>query len=203
MGFLTDIGAGALIPVTGGASWLIRNKMNPNQGPAYSPAQRTPWTAKDITVDPSLDAAFGNVGTNAQNAIGKNYTNLASRQATEGAVRGQAPGSNSYGTQRLGTQQGLDIGGLRSALGGEIGNTAYENMKQTRDYGQNAQLAQETAALNKPDILSQIFSSVGAVGKPVATYAGMGGFKSRRAAYDPYANNWAEPAATMDGSTYY
>lgn len=143
--------------------------------------------ASDVKVPQDLTSSLSGIGNQGTAGINSIYSGLKQRQAQEGMVRGQRPGANSYGPQRLGIQKGLDQGSLEAALGGVLGDTGYQNTLAERDYNQQRQLAEEAAALNKPSLLEQIFQGIGAIGKPVATYAGMGGFRTRPPV-DPFAN---------------
>lgn len=130
-----------------------------------------PMYAQDVKIDPTLSGALSGVGSpgyNAYNQIGSNY----------GAARkklGSAAAPGSYADQRLSATQGLDVGNLETALAGGLGDTAYKNKLSERGYNQNVGLANEIGSLNKPDLLQQIFGGIGAVGGPLATYAGMKG----------------------------
>jgi hypothetical protein len=177
MGLLNNIGRGASAWATAGLSELGRKDpfgLGGGTGVPGAPP-RPPLTAAGIQIPSDLTAAFGNIGQNAQQGIQSNYTNLNQQRVGEAGALGRPAASNSYTPQRMGVQQGLDVGNLEGALGGVEGNTAYENAIQNRGYNQNLSLAQETAALNKPSLLDQIFQGVGAVGRPMATYAGMKG----------------------------
>jgi hypothetical protein len=193
MGFLDDVGRGAVGFSTGGFSELGRkNPFGLGSSPdSTNPAPWNPLTAKNINISPDLKATLGGIGTSAYNNIGANYGGAATKMAGDTAARGLAPGSNSYGAERLGATKALDTGNLESALGGQMGQTAYSNALANRDYGQQMTLADQIAALNRPSTLSQIFSGIGAVGKPVAQYAGMGGFK-----------NWGSPPTDPMAGVY-
>lgn len=154
---------------------LAMNNFGQPESNVPGPAPWNPITAKNTAIPAGLLAAFGNVGAKAKENIGGNYDALAKRNQAEAGARGLGAGSNSYAAERLPAQQALDIGGLESALGGDVGRLAYENRLQERDYGQNLSLADEIAALNRPSTLEEIFGGAGAVGKPVATYYGMRG----------------------------
>lgn len=134
-----------------------------------------PLLASDVKLPNDLGSVFSGIGTNASNNISNNY-NLARQKAASDATAQGFRGPLDYTTQRLGTTQGLDIGNLSSGLAGGLGDTAYKDTLSQRDYNQKMQLAEEAARLNKPSLLEQVFSGIGAVGKPIATYAGMGGF---------------------------
>lgn len=132
--------------------------------------------ASDVQIPTSLSSQLGGIGTNAYNTIGASY-NTAKKQIGQGASAfggntTKATGPASYAGQQFGTQQGLATGNLEAALGSGLGNTSYQNQLQQRDFGQNEQLAEQAAALNKPDMLSQILSGLGGVGKTVGAYYG-------------------------------
>lgn len=144
--------------------------------PGWTP--KKPKTAGDIGISSGLTDAFGNVGTTAQTNIGDQYGSLKQRYSSDarGIPQGtQSLGPNSYGGQRFATQQGLDVGNLHAALGGQIGNASYQDALNQRDYEQRRQLAEETAALNKPSLLEEMFKGVGAVGKTAGAAYGMYG----------------------------
>lgn len=177
MGFLGRAIGTALMP---GIGTVIGNQFDQeNGGGASGPAPWNPITAKNTTISPDLAATMGTIGTTAYNNIGSNYAGAKTKLANDAAARGmsatRAVAPNSYAGQRLGTTQGLDVGNLESSIGGQIGSTAYQNALQNRDYQQQSSLAQQIADLNRPSKLQQIFQGIGAVGKPVATYAGMAG----------------------------
>lgn len=135
-----------------------------------------PLTASGVKLPGGdLGDVFSGIGTQAYNNINNNY-NVARQKAAGDAPAQGFRGPLDYTTQRLGTTQGLDVGNLESGMGGQLGQTAYNDTLSQRDYNQKMQLAEEAARLNKPSLLEQVFSGIGAVGKPVATYAGMGGF---------------------------
>lgn len=195
MGFLDNVGRGALGWSTGGLSELGRK--DPfglgSSGGVAGPAPWNPLTAKNTNISPDLKATLGGIGTDAYNTIGSNYGAAGDQMAKEAAVRGQPPPSaGSYGTQRLAATKALDTGNLESAIGGQMGSTAYNNALKNREYGQNLTLADQIAALNRPSTLQQIFQGIGSVGKPLATYAGMGGF-SRGGGGSPSAPGPAFP----------
>lgn len=177
MGFL---GRGIGTALLGPAGYVIGNQFDQeNGGGASGPAPWNPITAKNTTISPALAATMGSIGTTAYKNIGSNYAGAKTKLANDATARGmsgsKATAPNSYAGQRLATTQGLDTGNLESALGGQIGSTAYQDTLQNRDYQQQSSLAQQIADLNRPSKLQQIFQGIGAVGKPVATYAGMAG----------------------------
>lgn len=143
-----------------------------------------PLYASDVKIPADLSGAISGVGSpgyNAYNQINSNYGAARKKLKTDTSVRGMAgdptANPNSYESQRLAATQGLDIGSLESALGGGLGDTAYKNRLGEREYDQNTQLADEIGALNKPDLLQQIFGGIGAVGGPIATYYGLRGLR--------------------------
>lgn len=121
----------------------------------------------------------GSPGYNAYNTIGSNYAAAKNKLMGDAAARGMNPAGvvspDSYGGQRMAAVQGLDVGNLESALGGGLGNTAYQNTLAQRDFGQQSQLAQEIARLNKPDLLQQILGGIGSVGGTAAQIYGAWG----------------------------
>lgn len=175
MGLFNNIGRGALGWSTGGLSELGR-KDPFGMGGGNRNSSPTPWkpiTAKGTSISPDLAAALGGAGAVASTKIRSNYADANKKQAMGAKALGKRTGSNSYGAERMATTQGLDQGNLEAALGGQLGSTAYENALQDRDYDQNLGLVDQIAALNRPDMLEQIFSGIGAVGTPVADYMGM------------------------------
>jgi hypothetical protein len=135
-----------------------------------------PLTASGVALPPDLSSVFGGIGTGTYNQIGQNYGGALSKATGDASAQGFSGGPTDYTKQRLNTTQGLDIGNLATGLGNSLGNTSYNNALQQRDFTQNEALARQVASLNRPDLLQQIMMGVGAVGKPLATYAGMGGF---------------------------
>lgn len=131
--------------------------------------------AGDVTIPNDLTQTMSGIGTNATNAIKSNYSRLKGRQQAESTVRGMPVNGNSYAPERMGVQQGLDIGALGSSLSGSLGDTAYKDTLAQREYGQNLDLADQIASLNKPSTLQEIFSGIGSVGKTGAAYYGMKG----------------------------
>jgi hypothetical protein len=151
--------------------------------------------ASDVRVPADLSGSLsgtGSPGFNAYNAINSNYVNAKKQFGADAQARGMngasSVGPNSYAGNRFGTMQGLDVGNLESALGGELGNTAYGNTLQQRDFGQQEQIASEIAALNKPDLLQSILGGIGNVGGTAAQIYGMYGRNARPSTTDPLAN---------------
>lgn len=133
--------------------------------------------AGGVKMPQDLTDALSGIGAGGTAGINNIYSQAKQRQAQEGALK--VPGNaNSYGPQRMGVQQGLDQGGLEAALGGVLGDTGYKDTLQEREFGQNKQLAEETAALNKPSLLQEILQGIGGVGKTAGTYYGMKGMNS-------------------------
>jgi hypothetical protein len=150
--------------------------------------------ASGIGIPQDLSSAISGPGGTAYNKIKQNYGQAQGQFASDALARGQkagvATGPNSYAGQQFPIKQNLDIGNLESALGGGLGNTAYSNALQEREFGQNQQLAEQAAALNKPDLLQQILQGIGGVGKTAATYYGMKG-RGGSGGYsggDPFSN---------------
>jgi hypothetical protein len=151
--------------------------------------------ASGVAIPQSLSATLGGAngaGTNAYNKINQNYGTAKSQFASDAQARGMngtaAVSPNSYGGSQFSTKQGLDVGNLESALGGGLGDTAYQDTLAQRDFGQQQQLAEETAALNKPDLLQQILGGVGAVGGTAANiYGAYGKNRTPSTGSDPFA----------------
>lgn len=149
--------------------------------------------AGNVNIDPTLSGALSGSngpGAVAYNKIKKNYSNASDQFGADASVRGMnakaATGPGSYAGSQFGIKQGLDVGNLEAALGGGLGETAYKDTLAKRDFGQQEQIANETAALNKPDLLQQILGGVGAVG---GTAAGIyGAFGRNRKPVDPMAD---------------
>lgn len=131
--------------------------------------------AGGVSMPKDLTDALAGVGAGGTAGINNIYSQAKQRQMQEGQVLGRRGNANSYGSQRLGVQQGLDQGNLEANIGGILGDTGYKNKLAEREYEQNRQLAEEAGRLNKPSLLQQIMQGIGSVGKPVATYYGMGG----------------------------
>lgn len=138
--------------------------------------------ASGVQINPTLSGAIsgqGSPGYNAYNTINKNYAGAQQGLANDAAARGMNPagsvGPNSYAGNRFATTQGLDTGNLESALGGGLGNTAYQNALAQRDYTQNVGLANEVGALNKPNLLQQVLGGIGNVGGTAAQVYGAWG----------------------------
>lgn len=135
--------------------------------------------ASGVTIPSDLSGALSGVGTPSYNTIGANYAaakgKLARGATTMGMNGAAAAGPNSYAGNQLNMAQGRDVGNLESALGGGLGNTAYQNTLQQRDFTQNEDLARQVADLNKPDLLQQILSGVGNVGGTAARIYGAWG----------------------------
>ena len=150
-------------------------------------------TAQNIGIDPTLKGILsgpGSPGYTAQNNITNNYKSALGTIGSDASARGMngaaAMGPNSYAGQQSGIQQNLATGNLESALGSGLGNTAYNDALQNRDFQQNVNLAKQVAALNKPDLLQQILSGVGNVGGTAASIYGAWG-KNASKATDPMA----------------
>lgn len=139
--------------------------------------------ASGVGIPSNLDVSLRGIGKAGAQGIQDAYAPLAARQQAEAGVRGLRPGTNSYGPQRLGVQQGLDTSSMQAAFNNQLGDTAYKNQLAERDYGQQRQLAEETASLNKPSILEQILSGIGSAGKVAGTYYGMKGKSAPGAGY--------------------
>lgn len=122
-----------------------------------------------------LADALSGIGAKGTAGINDIYSQAKTRRSGEQQMLGMAPGSDSYGAERMPISQKLSQGSLESSLGGVLGNTGYQDALSQRDYEQKRQLAEETASLNKPSLLDQIFQGVGAIGKPLAGYYGMKG----------------------------
>lgn len=132
--------------------------------------------AGGVALPPDLKQALSGVGAGGTSGINDIYAKQKQRMDQEAATK--VPGNvNSYGPQRMATQQGLDQGNLEAALGGTLGDTGYNNALQEREFGQNEALARQIGSLNKPDLLQQILSGIGNVGSPIATYYGLKGNK--------------------------
>lgn len=140
-----------------------------------------PMYASDVKIAPDLSSAIGGIGKNAYGAINSNYDAAKQKMLQDANARGMAPGGpNSYGSQRMATSQGLDVGGLESAIGGGLGDTSYKDKLAQREFEQNKSLAEEAASLNKPGLLEQILGGIGQVGGPMAqAYGAWGGRKTQ------------------------
>lgn len=152
--------------------------------------------AGDVALPQDLMSTFRGIGNDAKKANTVNNAGLKKRFTTDAR-----PNKGGYFDERQGIQQGFDTANLESSLGGALGETAYKNKLGTRGYDENSALADQIGALNKPNLLQQIFQGVGAVGKPLSMYYGMSGMRGNRSpgaypstamrydtAYDPYAD---------------
>jgi hypothetical protein len=135
--------------------------------------------ASGVTIDPTLSGTLsgpGSPGYNAYNKIKQNYAGAQGQFGADASARGMnagaATGPGSYAGSRFGTQQGLDVGNLESALGGGLGDTAYNNALKQREFEQNAKLAQQAADLNKPDTLEEALMATHAFGNLLSAYKG-------------------------------
>lgn len=118
--------------------------------------------ASDVALPPDLLSSLSGFGSNAYNAINNNYNAASQKQAQDQSVKGYAsPGGNSYGAERLAATKGLDIGNLEAGLGGGLGNTAYTNAIQQRNFGQQKQIADLIGGAMAPTTLQQIFAGIG------------------------------------------
>lgn len=129
--------------------------------------------ASGVGISPDLSGALSSFGGNPQyNQINANYAQAKKQAENTNAVNGlPPPGPNSYSTQRLNTQQGLDTGNLEASIGAGLGNTAYQNQLAQRDYGQQEAIANQVGAAAAPATLQEIFSGIGAGTKAVGQVA--------------------------------
>lgn len=145
--------------------------------------------ASDVKIPDALSGAISSTGTNAYNTIASNYGKAKGQFGQDATARGMngnaATGPGSYAGNRFATTQGLDVGNLESVLGGGLGNTAYNDTLAQRDFQQQEQLAEEAAALNKPDLLQQILGGIGNVGGTAAQIYGMYGKNAKPKVADP------------------
>ena len=141
-----------------------------------------PLYASGVTLPADLSQSLSGIGANAYNQIGSNYGAAKTKLQNDATARGMngatVAGPGSYAGTRLAATQGLDTGNLESALGGGLGNTAYQNQLQQRGFQQNEDLARQVAAMNKPDLLQQILGGAGAVGGTAAKIYGAWGANS-------------------------
>lgn len=124
--------------------------------------------ASGVGLPPDLASTLSTIGQGASGQIGQNYRNAQQQNNQQRNIAG-LPGPSNYGTQRLGTQQGLDVGNLEATLGGGLGNTAYNNQLQQRDFNQSMDIANQIGNALRPNTLEQVLSGIGG-----ATKAGMG-----------------------------
>ena len=118
--------------------------------------------ASGVGLPPDLAQTLSTIGTAASGQIGANYKQAGQQQANDAAIRGlPPPNAGSYGTQRLGQTQALDQGNLNATLGAGLGNTAYNNTLQQRDFGQSEQIADEIGNALRPNTLEQIMAGIG------------------------------------------
>lgn len=138
-----------------------------------------PLTAQNINIDPALAMSLRGGGASAYNKIKQGYGQAQGAFGADAAARGMSAGAATGGGSYYGTQapisQGLAVGGLQNALGGGLANTSYSNALQQREFDQNADLARQAGALNKPDTLQEILAGLGGVGGAVGSYYGMKG----------------------------
>lgn len=119
--------------------------------------------AGDIKADPTLAANLGAVGKPAENDIRGLYDRIRKNFQTDSMGRGVKPGS--YAPERFNVAQGQSEAGLRGSLEGVLGDTTYSNFKADRGYNENAALAKEIGALNKPNSLEAILGALGMAGR--------------------------------------
>src|ERR1017187_1968741 len=138
-------------------------------------------TAQNIAIDPNLAGTLAGTGagTNAYNKIKQGYGQAQGAFGADASARGMnggaATGAGSYYGTQAPISQGLATGGLESALGGGLANTSYQNALQQRGFNQNVDLANQAAAMNKPDMLQQILGGIGSVGGTAAKIYGAWG----------------------------
>lgn len=152
--------------------------------------------ASDVKLPPDLASTFSGIGTNAYNQIGQNYGGAMAKAGSDNSARGLPGGAGSYATQRLGAQEGLDTGNLEAGLGGDLGNTAYKNALDQRNFQQQSQLANIIGAAGAPSLLQEVFKGFGSVGTPLAMMAGMKG--GGGPGLDPTASSTAAPMSLME-----
>ena len=157
--------------------------------------------ASGVNIDPTLAGSLsgqGSPGYNAYNKIKQNYAGAQGQFGADASARGMNAGAatspNSYyGTQST-AKQGLDVGNLESALGGGVGNTAYQNALQQRDFQQQSALANQVGSLAGMSTLEQALGGLGAVGGTAAKVYGAYGSRGT-------PSTTADPTyATMPGN---
>ena len=118
--------------------------------------------AGGVNLPPDLAQTLSTIGNKAYGQIGANYKQAGQQQANDASVRGlPPPDSTSYGTERLGTTQGLDVGNLDATLGSGLGNTAYNNTLQERDFNQQKYLTDLIGNAAAPTTLEEVLSGIG------------------------------------------
>lgn len=159
-----------------------------------------PTKAGDIKLpDADLSSIFQDIGGKAKGTIGKFYGNQKDQLKADARgprTGGMDLGPNSYAGNRLGTGQKLSEGALESSLGGQLGDTGYQDWKEQRDYEQNKQIATAVGDASKRSILDQALGGIGSVGKAGGElYGAFGGKKAPKTPRYPsiptFTNDWA------------
>lgn len=132
--------------------------------------------ASGVALNPTLSANLGGLGTTSSNAIASNFNAAKKRISGDAQARGMngaaATGPNSYAGDQLTRGQGIAQDNLASALGGGLGNTAYQDTLAQRDFGQQESLANQVGNLNSLSTLQQVLGGLGAAGSAGATAYG-------------------------------
>ena len=134
--------------------------------------------ASGVGLPPDLAQTLSTIGSGAYGQIEQNYKGAKNQLDQDALIRGNSGGvpSGSYGTQQLQRQQGLDTGNLEATLGGGLGNTAYNDTLQQRDFGQSMDIANQIGNALRPNTLEQIMAGIGGGAKAfgqVSPFLGM------------------------------
>lgn len=124
-------------------------------------------TAGQVILPQDLSNVFSGVGTKAYKNIGINYNNAMGKATQDASAQGFGGGPLDYTKERLGSQEGLDIGGLETGLGSGLGETGYKEALNLRNFNQQKQLADIIGDAAAPSMLQQIFSGIGGGSKAV------------------------------------
>lgn len=126
--------------------------------------------ASGVQLPPDLASTFSGIGTNAYNRIGQNYAKAGTMPTFDPSLGG-GTGVTDYQKQRLAATQGLDIGNLEAGLGGELGNTGYQNTLAQRDFNQQKMIADLIGEAAAPSTLQEIFAGIGGGARAATPWA--------------------------------
>lgn len=144
-----------------------------------------PTTASQIAIPSSLTDVLGQIGSGQQSAISGAYAKKKQQMladALPGRATVLAPGS--YASERLGTGENLSMGNLRSGLEQVLGNTAYGDWKNERDFRQNYELAKLAGELMRPSTVEQVLSGLGGGAQTGGQFMGL--YNSLKKPMTPY-----------------
>jgi hypothetical protein len=116
--------------------------------------------ASGVGLPPDLAQTLSTIGSGASGQIAQNY-GTANRQNNQNRTIAGLGGPSSYGTQQMETQEPLAQGNLEATLAGGLGNTAYNNQIQQRNFNQSMDVANQVGNALRPNSLEQIMSGIG------------------------------------------